>query len=154
MSMDDFIPKGFSPLADWDHRHRGNNDGHSLEWKTLSDAVKAGKIPGFKLSNGRWYVHDQKANDFLAKASEPASDPVANVARKGSADPALADSRIESAVVALCRIDNGISLVYATLERMTSAIESLVTHPRFEQYEQQLRREIGVNCESTNGFHN
>jgi len=122
MSMNEYIPADFSPLADWDHRNRANNDGHSVAWKTLSDALKAGEIPGFKLSNGRWYVHAAKANEFLAKSK---ATPVETPVRTD-------DGRIHAAVIALCEINNGITLMQATLERLTAAVESIATQPKAE----------------------
>lgn len=126
MSMDDFIPDGFSPLADWDFRERQKQDGHSADWKSLSEAAKAGEIPAFKLSNGRWYVHKQKAAAYLAASREPAMS--ATATRKSAADHGLT----EAAVVALCEINNGITLMQATLERLTAAVESIATNPRTE----------------------
>ncbi len=143
MSMQDFIPDGFVPLADWDHRNRANNDGHSAEWKTLGDAARAGDLPAFKLSNGRWYVHREKAVELLADSVATTPRPVTNT-------PAVAgiDRRqLEAAVIALCEINNGISLMHVTLERLTAAVESIATQPKSAQ--QELLATI-----SSNGFHN
>lgn len=129
MSMDEFIPPGFVPLANWDSRHRRNNDGHTVEWKLLSDAVKDGEIPGFKLSNGRWYVHERASNEHLTKAAARPESPRQHT---GKADPAWGDSRLEAAVVAMCEINNGISLMHATLERLVAAVESIATQPKAE----------------------
>lgn len=120
MSMEEFIPPGFVPLANWDSRNRRHNDGHSVEWKTLSDAVKNGEIPGFKLSNGRWYVHERVSNEYLANSTAKPEVPT----RVGSRD--------EAAVIALCEINNGISLMHATLERLTAAVEAMATQPKAE----------------------
>ena len=128
MSMNEFIPADFSPLADWDHRNRANNDGHSAEWKTLSDALKAGEIPGFKLANGRWYVHSAKASEYLAKQH---AAPV-EAATKATYSSGINGRHVESAVIALCEINNGITLMQATLERLTAAVESIATQPKAE----------------------
>lgn len=143
MSMNDFIPDGFLPLAKWDHRKRGNNDGHSTEWKALGDAVKGGEVPGFRLSNGRWYVHEDQANEFLARTSEPQKP--AKPQHKPS--PAgLSPAHAEAAVIALCEINNGISLMQSTLERLTAAVELIATQPRTAQ------QDLIATFES-NGFH-
>lgn len=82
MSMKEFIPAGFVPLADWDHKQRKNNDGHSVEWKLLRAAADAGTVPGMRFGgNWRWYVHRDLANEFLAehKAQEASPRQKANV---------------------------------------------------------------------------
>ena len=144
MSMNDFIPEGFSPLAEWDFRERQKQDGHSPEWKALSDAAKARKVPAFRLSNGRWYVHKQKATEFLATCYLTPVNAPAKPAGKSLAE----DSRIEAAVIALCEINNGITLMQATLERLTAAVENIATQPKTPH--QELMASIGTNG---NGFH-
>lgn len=128
MSMSDFIPDGFAPLADWDFRERQKQDGHSAEWKTLSDAAKAGKIPAFKLSNGRWYVHRSQAAKLLAEAFDSAADVSVDKASNGCLD----GRRIESAITAMCEISNGLTLMHEVLERLTAAVEQIATQPRSE----------------------
>jgi hypothetical protein len=147
MSMDEYIPAGFVPLANWDHKHRGNNDGHSVEWKSLNDAVKAGEIAGFRLPNGRWYVHQEQAAALLAKAAEPV--PVA--AAKGTRKTAMPGGQTEAAVVALCEINNGIALMLDVLERLTLAVEGMATQPRTEE---QVREAITTACRNADGFDN
>jgi len=73
-------------------------------------------------SNGRWYVHAAKANEFLAKSK---ATPVETPVRTD-------DGRIHAAVIALCEINNGITLMQATLERLTAAVESIATQPKAE----------------------
>lgn len=125
MSMDDFIPPGFVPMANWDFRERQKQDGHSVQWKTLSDAVKNGELPGFKLSNGRWFVHERLSNEYLASAlGKTSSSPAAS--RNTPSD------QTEAAVVALCEINNGISLMLPVLERIATAVESIATQPKAE----------------------
>lgn len=145
MGMDEYIPDGFSPLADWDHKRRGNNDGHSLEWKALNDAVKAGEIAGFRLPNGRWYVHREQACGLLLKAAEPVTVAAAKTNRKLGTQDAQADA----SVVALYRIDNGIAYVLTVLERLTTAVESMATQPRTEE---QVREAIMTACKNADGF--
>ena len=143
MSMNEYIPADFLPLADWDHRNRANNDGHSTEWKTLSDALKAGEIPGFKLSNGRWYVHAAKASEYLAKQHAAPAEP----ATKATYATGINGRHVESAVIALCEINTGITLMQCTLERLTAAVESIATQPKT------AHDRLLATVES-NGFHN
>lgn len=127
--MSDFIPDGFAPLAEWDFRERQKQDGHSPEWKALSDAAKAGQVPAFKLSNGRWYVHKQKAAEFLAKCFlTPAEPSVKAAANTCGIDKRHAESVCES----LSSIDTTLDEIYRVLERLTNAVEGIATQPKAE----------------------
>lgn len=151
MSMNEYIPADFSPLADWDFRERQKQDGHSAEWKLLSAAVKADDVPGFKLPNGRWYVHESKAKAYLARAAESAAEP----ASKPATITAGIDKRhVESACKSLASMEERLDEIYVVLERLAVAAESLVTQPQIQQREQQLREEILSTCHDSNGFHN
>lgn len=142
MSMEDFIPPGFVPLANWDSRHRRHNDGHSVEWKTLSDAVKNGEIPGFKLSNGRWYVHERVSVEHLAK-SLPQPTECAVAQESGVIDKRHAEIVCES----LASIEATLDEIYRVLERLTAAVEIIATQPKTAQQEL-------LATTSSNGFHN
>ena len=135
MSSDAFTPAGFVPLANWDNRHRGNNDGHSVEWKLLSDAAKAGKVPGMKLGgSGRWIVHEQAAVEYLAKIraeATPAKAP-AKSQTKRAVDPT--DLQYESACESLADIASGMGYVVQLLERLATAVESIATQPRKDDF--------------------
>jgi len=135
MSSDAFTPAGFVPLANWDNRHRGNNDGHSVEWKLLSDAAKAGKVPGMKLGgSGRWIVHEQAAVEYLAKIraeATPAKAPAKSQAKR-AVDPT--DLQYESACESLADIASGMGYVVQLLERLATAVESIATQPRKDDF--------------------
>ena len=124
--MNEYIPADFSPLADWDFRERQKQDGHSAEWKSLSDAVKAGDVPGFKLPNGRWYVHESKAKAYLARAAESAVEPAAKPA---AITTAIDKRHAESVCESLASIDTTLDEMYRVLERLTTAVESIATQP-------------------------
>lgn len=145
MGMEEYIPAGFVPLANWDHKRRGNNDGHSVQWKALGDAVKVGDIPGFRLPNGRWYVHHHHAAEFLAKAS----DQLPLVASKATRKTPTPDSQTEAVIVALCEINNGVAVMCDVLDRLTKAVESIATQPRTEE---QVREAITTACRNADGF--
>jgi hypothetical protein len=126
MSMKEFIPAGFVPLADWDHKQRKNNDGHSVEWKLLRTAADAGKVPGIRFGgSGRWYVHRDLANEFLAehKAQEAAPRQKAP-ARRVEAVPGDA---ITAAMLAAFERRIGESLV-----RIADALDSLASRANAE----------------------
>ena len=59
----------------------------------------------------------------------------------------LDKSQAESAVIALCEIKNGITLIQATLERLTLAVEIMATQP-------QTPHDRLVATVESNGFHN
>ena len=129
MSMDDFIPPGFAPLANWDSRNRRNNDGHSVEWKTLRDAVKDGEIPGFKLSNGRWYVHQRRATEFLAKVDLTTPIAAKAISEIAGLHVTLASHQFDSAFDCFNAAAGALERIEKLLERMTLAVESLATQP-------------------------
>lgn len=124
MSSDDFTPAGFVPLANWDNRHRGNNDGHSVEWKLLSEAAKSGKVPGMKLGgSGRWIVHERSAVEYLRKSQaepQPARDAAKPCPKKQSADAAVsALTEVLSAMVT-----NQLTLIHA-IEQIADAVQRI-----------------------------
>jgi hypothetical protein len=130
MSMKEFIPQGFVPLSDWDFRQRDKSAGHSPAWKLLSDAVKAGEIPGMQFGgSNRWFVHRESAEQFLASQGD---EPVKS--RKGVAsnqpEPALIDSFCAALIAAFER------RVASSLERIAVAIESM-----------ERRQDAAVNAE-------
>lgn len=129
MSMDDFIPAGFVPLANWDSRNRRHNDGHSIEWKTLSDAVKDGEIPGFKLSNGRWYVHDKKATEFLARAVEPLADGSAKARQQTCRERVDSSQQLEALLCALSALVTNQTTTLHAIERIADAVERIASQP-------------------------
>jgi hypothetical protein len=135
MSSDAFTPAGFVPLANWDNRHRGNNDGHSVEWKLLSDAAKAGKVPGMKLGgSGRWIVHEQAAVEYLAKIRAEATP--AKAPAKSQTHRAVEPTNLqcESACESLADIATSLAGVERLLERLATAVESIATQPRKDDF--------------------
>jgi len=114
--------------------------------KKLSDAHTDGLIEAVKLMRS---TDDRTGPVWVdAEAARRVLEPEKPVtSKKGTSDPAWADSRTEAAVIALCEINNGISLMQATLERLTAAVESIATQPKLAQ--QELLATI-----SSNGFHN
>jgi hypothetical protein len=143
MSMEDFIPPGFVPLANWDSRNRRHNDGHSVAWKTLSDAVKNSEIPGFKLSNGRWYVHEQVSSEYLAKSLPQATDGTVTQDH-GGIEKRHVESVCESLADISSDVGSTIHRILSVLERLTAAVESIATQPKRDPLEE---------FANDNGFH-
>ena len=115
------VPHGFrriSSLAD-----------SLTDQKKLSDAHTDGFIAAVKLMRstedrtGPVWVDAEAAREVLAGDKTRA--------KKVSTDQMSAGQN-EAAVVALCEINNGISLIHATLERLTAAVESIATQPKAE----------------------
>jgi hypothetical protein len=96
--------------------------------KKLSDAHTDGLIEAVKLMRstddrtGPVWVDADAARKVLAN-DKPSTRPAA-------VDSHASDRRLEGAVVALCEINNGISFMQATLERLTAAVESIATQPK------------------------
>jgi hypothetical protein len=119
MSMKEFIPAGFVPLSEWDFRQRDKRAGHSPAWKLLSDAVKAGEIPGMQFGgSNRWFVHRESAEQFLASQGDEPVQSRRSVSQKQSETAAL-DSFLAAVIAAFER------RVAASLERIAVAIESM-----------------------------
>jgi len=112
--------------------------------KKLSDAHTDGLIEAVKLMRstddrtGPVWVDAEAARRVLSGEPDAARKP---------ASVGLSASQLEAAVIALCEINNGITLMQATLERLTSAVESIATQPKTAQQEV-------LAPMSSNGFHN
>ena len=117
--------------------------------KKLSDAHTDGLIAAVKLMRstedrtGPVWVDAEAAEKVLS------ADKQASTQRRSDSAPSAGQH--EAAVIALCEINNGITLMQVTLERLTAAVESIATQPKYEEH---LRREIHAACETSNGFHN
>lgn len=127
------VPHGFrriSSLAD-----------SLTDQKKLSDAHTDGFIAAVKLMRstedrtGPVWVDAEAAREVLAGDKTRT--------KKASADQMSAGQN-EAAVIALCEINNGISLIHATLERLTAAVESIATQPKRDPLEE---------FANDNGFH-
>ena len=127
------VPHGFrriSSLAD-----------SLTDQKKLSDAHTDGFIAAVKLMRstedrtGPVWVDAEAAREVLAGDKTRT--------KKVSAYQMSAGQN-EAAVIALCEINNGISLIHATLERLTAAVESIATQPKREPLEE---------FANDNGFH-
>jgi hypothetical protein len=127
------VPHGFrriSSLAD-----------SLTDQKKLSDAHTDGFIAAVKLMRstedrtGPVWVDAEAAREVLAGDK--------NRTKKASTDQMSAGQN-EAAVIALCEINNGMSLIHATLERLTAAVESIATQPKRDPLEE---------FANDNGFH-
>lgn len=125
----EFERMGFVYLSTYDKPGRGrDNDDHSRDYKILRGAIKSGEVEGIQLGSKRWMVRKKSADEFLKRQV------MATLAKQApqKREPALADNRMEAAVVAVCEINNGISLIAGLLERLTAAVESIATTTKAE----------------------
>lgn len=146
------VPKHFIPISKFGC-HKGGISKGSEEYKALYRAWANGTLGGVRLMRGasdpkgRIFVDPDDArrviHDSHAEALQPAAPQrVASNERRAAIDAHHA----EAAVIALCEINNGISLMQATLERLTAAVELIATQPKTAQ--QDL-----VSTFEGNGFH-
>ena len=100
--------------------------------KKLSDAHTDGIIAAVKLMRsaddrtGPVWVDAEAAKRVLEGTSSQ-SRRQASLQFRVNGAPA---EQYEAAVVALCEINNGITLMQVTLERLTTAVESIATQPK------------------------
>jgi hypothetical protein len=109
----------------------------------LGDAYRRVRFSGD--DQGPIYVSESAAVSYLRRyESENEPRPAAKQSR--NATPAFSAPQIEAAVIAMCEINNGITLMQATLERLTTAVESIATQPKTPQHEL-------LHTFNGNGFH-
>lgn len=154
------VPDGYVPMALFDHTTRLH--------RALSKAHSDGKVRAVKLvrhegdiKTGPVWVHAGDAEQFRKahEATPPASPEPADIPttaavvadREHDERRVVSPAQLEAAVAALCEINNGITLMQATLERLTAAVENIATQP---DYAASLRRDIAATSETGNGFHN
>jgi hypothetical protein len=141
MSKEGFVPDGFVPLAEWDHRSRSGNDGHSAEYKALRAAADAGEIDAFQIGGSkRWYV---SRSDAVRLLESQLSDSPKQSKAKPQATECL---DCHASALALVRIDNRLGLMIDILERLATAVETLATQPKTPQHEL-------LHTLNSNGFH-
>jgi hypothetical protein len=130
MDASEWMPAGFVPLADFDHRSRGRGDGHSPEYKQLREAFRQRKIPGLQTGGerGRVYVHEQSAKQYLADNAIAEPPKGAETATTVSGFPA--DSSIEILVAALVELCKSQKALVREVERIATAVEAIATQPK------------------------
>lgn len=126
------IPAHCVPLASFGGRR--NKRGGSWEYETLHTLCKRREIKHWKFERGRTgqlFVEPDVAREMLDSLRQHKIDAILPAKQR----TAPSSSQIEAAVVALCEINNGITLMQATLERLAQAVESIATQPGKTQHE-------------------
>ena len=145
------IPSDYVPIADL---HSNNKRHHNA----MVHACAANRMRRIRFrrsasdSMGFIYVHKEDAAAIIADSDASLearkSTRTCDESSKETVSCKAVDAQqAQAAVTALCRIDNGISLMLETLERLTTAVESIATQPKTAQ--QELMATM-----SSNGFHN
>ena len=111
----------------------------------LHRLCKSGELRHWKFTRGRtgqlFVMPDEARSALDSVRQHAAARPAAAIST-----PVVSYSQIEGAVLALSEINNGISLIHATLERLASAVESIATQPKTPQQEL-------LHTFNGNGFH-
>lgn len=131
------IPDGWVRVADYDNRaeddHKSGPKGDyaRILWQVRKHPGKA--IRAYQ-SGSQWIACKADIDAFLRAFHEPKHAKRTATETSKPATSGIDSSHVESAVIALCEINNGITLMQATLERLTAAVESIATQPkaRFE----------------------
>ena len=134
--------EGYVWLSSYDDRHNRNQE-HSTDYKRVFDAIKEGRVHGVQDGKSkRWMVNKAQADAFLSEWAESARTP-----RKSQMKSAASYSQVEAAVIALCEMNNGITLMQCTLERLAVAVEAIANQPK-------TAHDRLVATVESNGFHN
>lgn len=138
------IPPHCVPLSSFGGRR--NKRGGSWEYETLHSLCKRREIKHWKFERGRTgqlFVEPDTARTMLDAMRHQRGE----VTQATTPRVQVGIAQVEAAVVAMCEINNGITLMQATLERLTLAVESIATQPK-TAHDRLLATVDG------NGFHN
>jgi hypothetical protein len=139
------IPEGWVAISKYDTRPPGTDSvGPSGDYARLLKALRLKPCPIRHYRDGRGWVANQSDIEKFLAARRPAGTPCKTTDVSSQAPTQCSDGQFETAVIALCEINNGITLIHATLERLATAVESIATQPRRDPLEQ---------FANDNGFH-
>lgn len=133
------VPAGFKQLKEYGPPRTQGKSG-SPEYEMLHRAYRSATIEAYKVMQsprdkcGPVFVNSSQAQDIL-KTELYRGQPSHAAAAKCSHDVAISSRQIESAVIALCEINNGITLMHGLLERLANAVENIATQPKTSQQE-------------------
>ena len=122
------IPKGWVRVSRYDDRDDKNRGGASGDYARILAAIHRVPPAVRAYRDGRFWCACEADIEKLLSASGQSVRAVT----PGKPAALMSSGQIESAIVALCEINNGITLMHATLERLTAAIESIATQPKAE----------------------
>lgn len=138
------VPDGYVAIGDL---HDANKPLHSFVLRACDKGcVRRYRVRQGQRGYGKFFVH----KDDLSRVTKEWESLPQNTPER-ECQPRVSDARIEGAVIALCEINNGISLMLVTLERLASAVESIANQ---RDVSDRLRSEIMATCSERDGFHN
>ena len=125
------IPEGWVAISKYDTRPPGTDDaGPTGDYARILKALRLKPCPIRHYRDGRgWVANQSDIEEFLA-ARRPAERPRKTADGSSQTPTQYSDGQFEAAVIALCEINNGITLIHATLERLATAVESIATAPK------------------------
>jgi hypothetical protein len=127
------IPLGYVPLASFEPHGHGKKGG---QWyQRLYKAWAAKQLGGIRVILGgkraQIFVNPVEVESLVEQWTKldqqvpAASQPQSRL---------ITDRQLESAIIAICEINNGITCMQATLERLTQAVESIATQPKKDEF--------------------
>ena len=125
VSKREHIPNQYVAIGSFHKRDPGLH-------RQLNRLCERHEVDAFRLGDaGPWFVLDQHVEETQQRRAvrRERCDESRAVCEKHAA---VSTSQIEAAVIALCEINNGITLMQATLERLTAAVENIATQPKAE----------------------
>jgi hypothetical protein len=126
--------------------HKGNTEKKaSEEYKSLYRAWSDERIGGIKFMHsvhdkrGQIFVDPSDADRVIAESTRPKPKPVLSDKSGGQRGlqfrvNGVPVGDLDAAVSSLCEINNGISLIHATLDRLANAVESIATQPKRDEF--------------------
>ena len=149
------IPPDYEPMAGYHQSSKRHHNAlvHACEHNRIR-RIRYRRSSGDSI--GLLYVHRDDAAAILAESDVHFAERQSHKTCGGAATSrsstvvdvlsSATNSQIELAVVALCEINNGITLMQATLERLAQAVESIATQPNAPEQEP-------LSAYQSNGFH-
>ena len=127
------IPLNYVPLASYEPHGHGKKGG---QWyQRLYKAWAAKQLGGIRVilggKRGQIFVDPVEVESLVDQWTKldqqvpAASQPQSRL---------ITDRQVESAIIALCEINNGITCMQATLERLANAVESIATQPKKDEF--------------------
>jgi hypothetical protein len=125
------LPDGWVWISDYDTRQPGDfgKTGPSGKYASIQRHIRKhpSKIRHYK--DGKCIAANKADIEKFLAARDKQAKRLAKAPSASSRKPAADDSAIASTVI-LARLDNGIALINAKLERIATAIESIATQPQ------------------------
>lgn len=118
------VPPGYVPLANYGKKTATHRRLCAAHAEGAIRAVKQARYVG-EMRTGRVWVHEQDAAAFLAAGSVAEKTQSRDCRQDALGNVGLDARQIEGAVIALCEINNGITLMHETIERLVDAVESI-----------------------------